>query len=82
MKIDLALEYVMGYLSCGHIEGEVDFAEEEEKDFKTLLKKEKLTNEEENRLNIYKKRIMKSTKIIIDDYSLEDYGEPYWGDLV
>ena len=82
MKIDLALEYVMGYLKYGHIEGEVDFTEEEEKDFKTLLKKEELTDEEEKRLDIYKEKVMKSTKIIIDDYSLEDHGEPYWGDLV
>ena len=82
MKIDLTLEYVMGYLRCGHIEGEVDFTEEEEKDFKTLLKKEELTNEEEERLDIYKEKVMESTEIIIDDYSLEGRGEPYWGDLV
>ena len=40
MKIYMDLGYLVGHLRFGHLEGEVPFSEEEEKEFKELLKKE------------------------------------------
>ena len=39
MKVFMYMDYIRGYLRYGHREGNVDFTEEEEKDFKNLLKR-------------------------------------------
>lgn len=41
MKIYLDLDTIHGRPLYGHLEGEIDFSEEDEKDFLTLLEKER-----------------------------------------
>ena len=85
MKINIPLDYVVGYLRYGHLEGEIDFTEEEEKEFTELLIKESkdtLTKKEEDKLEDYKYQITEFCHVVIDDYSLEDWGHPYWEDLL
>lgn len=86
MKIYMDMDYIRGYLRYGHREGEVNFTEEEEKEFKELLKKEldgeELTNEEYDKLEGYKYEIEEQTSIIVDDFDIEDYGEYHWEDCL
>lgn len=80
------MDYIRGYLRYGHREGEINFTEEEEKEFKELLKKElvgeELTNEEYDKLEGYKYEIEEQTSIIVDDFDIEDYGEYHWEDCL
>lgn len=80
------MDYIRGYVRYGHIEGEINFTEEEEKDFKTLLRKElnyeELTDEETDRLDGYKEDIENHSSIVIDDWGIEDWGEYHWEDLL
>lgn len=81
MKINIPLDYVSGYLRYGHLEGEVELDSEAEKEFKELLKKEinnMLTPEEEDKLEDYKEWIKDECDIIVDDYRIEDWGDPDW----
>lgn len=86
MKIFMYMDYLRGYLRYGHLEGEINFTEEEEKDFKILLKKElnkeEITEEELDRLNEYKEDIRDCSDIVIDDWRIEDYGDMNWEELL
>ena len=86
MKVYMDAEYLMGHLNYGHLEGEVPFSSEEEKDFQNLLKKdlkdEPLSDEENDRLKNYKENILCYTHIVVDDYDLEDIGEYCWEDCL
>jgi hypothetical protein len=86
MKIFMYMDYIRGYLRYGHIEGEINFTEEEEKDFKTLLRKdlnnEKLTDEEADRLEGYKEDIEEHSDIVLDDWRAEDWGDYHWEELL
>lgn len=63
VKFDIPLEYVMGHLRYGHKEGVLELTEEE---FKEL---------QEDPLDfIYNQDILCDLDLIIDDYSVEDYG--------
>ena len=63
VKFDIPLEYVIGYLRHGHKEGILELTEEE---FKKL---------QENPLDfIYSQNILYDLDLVIDDYSVEDYG--------
>ena len=80
------MDYIRGHLRYGHREGEVDFTEEEERDFKTLLKKElnkeEITEEELDRLDGYKENIRDCTEIVVDDWSIDDCGDYHWEELL
>lgn len=80
------LGYLVGHLRFGHFEGEVPFSEEEEKEFKELLKKdlddELLTEEENNKLLDYKETIRDYCNIKADDYEIDDWGDCYWEELL
>lgn len=80
------MDYIRGHLRYGHLEGEVDFTKEEEKDFKDLLKRklneESLTEEESDRLDGYKEWIRDECLIIVDDWRVDDYGEYHWEELL
>jgi len=86
MKIYMDMDYVNGYLRYGHFEGEINFTEEQEKDFKTLLKKElnkeEITEEELDRLDGYKEDIRDCSVIIVDDWRIEDCGGCHWEELL
>ena len=86
MKIYMGLDYISGYLKSGHLEGGVDFSEEKEEDFQALLEKElnneELTEEEMDRLNKYKKRIIGGCQIVVDDYKINDIGDYNWEDCL
>ena len=86
MKVFMYMDYIRGYLRYGHREGNVDFTEEEEKDFKNLLKrqinKDVLTEEELDRLDGYKEIIKDETTIILDDWRIEDCGDYHWEELL
>lgn len=86
MKIFMYMDYIRGYLRYGHLEGEINFTEEEEKDFKTLLRKklnhEKLTDEEADRFDGYKEDIKECSNIIVDDWRVEDCGDYHWEELL
>jgi len=79
------MDYMIGHLRYGHVEGKVDFTEEEEKEFKELLKKEEnfesLTEEESDKLEDYKETLLEHAIIKVDDYEIDDYGEFHWEDL-
>lgn len=85
MEIYMDTIYPRGEISEAHLEGEIDFTEEEEKDFKTLLKKEadreELTEEEFERLENYKEDIREECHIVVDDFYVTDYGDFVWEDL-
>lgn len=54
------LEYVIGYLGCGHIELQMD--DEEYKEYETYTDKEK------------EEYVFENGDLIIDDYEVNDYG--------
>ena len=63
VKFNIPLEYVAGHLRYGHKEGTLELTEEE---FKEL---------QENPLDfIYNQDILCDLNLVIDDYSVEDYG--------
>lgn len=86
MEIYMDLDYVKGYVRYAHLEGDVDFSEEEEKDFKSLLEKdlneEELTDEEYDRLDKYKEEIIDKCYIIVDETDVEDAGNYCWRDCL
>ena len=86
MKVYMDLGYLVGHLRFGHLEGEVPFSEEEEKEFKELLKKDlndrPLTEEEEDKLIGYKETIRDYCNIKVDDYEIDDWGDYYWEELL
>ena len=86
MNIYMDLDYIRGYVRDAHLEGDIDFSEEEEKDFQTLLKKElddeELTNEENDRLEEYKEEIIDSCELVVDWYDIEDKGDYHWEDCL
>lgn len=86
MKIYMTVDFIKGYARYGHLEGEVNFSEEEEKDFRTLLNKEwngeELTPEEAERLDNYKMDIDDNCGLVVDDWEIEDFGDYEWDDLL
>ena len=86
MKVFMYMDYIRGHFRYGHLEGDVDFTEEEEKDFKSLLKKQInkdiLTEEELDRLVGYKEIIKDETTVIIDDWRVDDCGDYHWEELL
>ena len=86
MKIFMYMDYLCGHLRYGHREGEIDFTEEQEKDFKTLLKKElnkeEMTEEELDRLDGYKEDIKECSIIVVDDWRIDDCGDYHWEELL
>jgi hypothetical protein len=86
MKIYMDMDYIVGRLRYGHLEGEIDFTKEQEKDFKTLLKKElnkeEITEEELDRLDGYKEDIRGCSEIIVDDWRIDDCGDYHWEELL
>ena len=76
------MDYIRGHLRYGHLEGDVDFSEEQEKDFKDLLKKDFLTEEELDRLDGYKEWIRDECQIKVDDWRVDDCGEYHWEELL
>lgn len=63
VKFDIPLEYVIGHLRYGHKEGILELTAEE---FERLQKNPKKF--------IYEEEILDVLDLIIDDYSIEDYG--------
>ncbi len=86
MEIWADVDEIKGRVRYGHIEGEVNFSKEEEKDFQTLLKKEieyeKLTEEEQERLDNYKIDIKESCGLVIDDWDIDYWTGIDWNDLL
>ena len=86
MEIYMDTMYPRGEISEAHLEGEIDFTEEEEKDFKALLQKdvdgEELTEEEFERYEKYKEDIRNECQIVIDDFYVNDFGTFVWKDLL
>lgn len=65
IKIRENLDYVMGYLRRGHREGIIDIPDEDFAEF-----------EEEPFDYLERNDLYETSKIIIDDYSIEDFGHP------
>lgn len=63
VKFNIPLEYVSGHLRYGHKEGILELTEEE---FNRL--------KEDPEEFIYEEDILENLNLIIDDYSIEDYG--------
>lgn len=86
MKIFMYMDYLCGRIRYGHLEGEINFTEEQERDFKTLLKKElnkeEITEEELDRLDGYKEDIRDCSEIIVDDWRIDDHGDYHWEELL
>ena len=87
MNIYMNTDYITGRVLDAHFEGEVRFSREEEEDFQTLLKKElinyeELTEEENDRLEKYKKKIIDSCELVLDWYEIDDTGEYHWEDCL
>lgn len=86
MKIYMDMDYIVGRLRYGHLEGEINFTEEQEKDFKTILKKElnkeEITEEELNRLDGYKRDIRDCSIVVVDDWRIDDCGDYHWEELL
>ena len=82
MKINLPVEYVMGHLRRGHLEGVIELNPEAEKEFKELLKRdlkrEILTDEEWNKLKDYKELILEECMIVVDEYEIDGWGDVDW----
>ena len=80
------IDEINGHARYGHLEGEVNFSEEEEKDFQTLLKKEdnyeELTEEEQERLEKYKTDIEESCCPVVDDWEINSWNGINWSDLL
>lgn len=86
MKIDLPVDYIMGYLKYGHLEGVIELDPEAEKEFKELLKKdlneEALTDEEQDKLQDYKESILDECKVVVDEYEIDGWGGVDWRDFL
>ena len=63
VKFDIPLEYVSGHLRYGHKEGILELTEEK---FNRL--------KEDPEEFVYEEDILENLNLIIDDYSIEDYG--------
>lgn len=62
LKISIPLEYIVGHLRYGHIEGEMS-----EEVFKKYQKGEDIDLDD-----------LEDYSIIVDDYEMDDYGEIEW----
>ena len=86
MEIYMDVTYVRATPYEAHLEGEIDFTEAEEEEFKTLLKKEidgeELTDEEYDKLDSYKYEIREHGHVVIEDWYLDDWGDYRWEDLL
>lgn len=86
MKIWMDVDEINAYARFGHLEGEINFSEEEKKDFQTLLKKEnddeELTEEEQERLEYYKEDIKEYCYLVVDDWEMNSYDGINWSDLL
>jgi len=86
MNINMELDYIAGTVKDAHLGGTVRFSEEEEKEFKELLKKdlddEPLTEEENDRLDNYKEEIIANCELIIDWYDIDLMGDYHWEDCL
>lgn len=86
MKVFMYMDYLRGHLRYGHLEGEINFTEEQERDFKTLLKKElnkeEITEEELERLDGYKEDIQERSVVIVDNWRIDDCGDYHWEELL
>ena len=86
MEIYMDINWIKVRINYGHFEVEIDFSEEEEKDFQMLLAKdlngEELTKEESDQLEGYKNVIISESNFILDDYEIDDLGEYEWKDLL
>ena len=86
MKIWMDVDEIDAYARYGHLEGEVNFSAEGEKDFQILLKKEnngeELTEEEQERLENYKLDIEDSYCLVIDDWEINYWNGINWSDLL
>lgn len=65
IKFDIPLEYVMGHLRYGHKEGILELTKEE---FERL--------KENPKDFVYEEDILSNLDLIIDDYEIEDWGNP------
>lgn len=86
IHINLPIDYIEGYITRGHYEGEVEMNEDEINEFKNLLQKkvisgEYLSAEEQEKLDSYKEDILTSCEIVVDDFEIEDSGDIQWQDL-
>ena len=86
MNIWMNVDEINGYVKYGHLEGEVDFSEEEEKDFQILLKKEnngeELTEKEQERLKNYKTDIKNSCSLVVDECRINYWDGIEWRNLL
>jgi len=86
MEIYMDTMYPRGDIWEAHLEGEIDFTEKEEADFKALLQKEvdgeELSDEEFTRLENYKEDIRNECNLVIDDFQINDFGTFVWKDLL
>lgn len=83
MKIYLDVDTMHGRPLYGHLEGEIDFSEEDEKDFLALLEKERkneeeLTEDEADRLQNYKDDILYYSYPVVDDWEFDSYDGVDW----
>ena len=65
VKFNIPLDYVYGYIRYGHKEGILELTE---KEFERLKE-----NPEDF---VYKEDILNNLDLIIDDYRIEDWGDP------
>ena len=63
VKFNIPLDYIMGHLRYGHLEGTLDLTEEEFKE----LEKDPLKFIDDN-------DILGNLELIIDDYRIDDWG--------
>ena len=86
MRIEMDVMYVRATPCSAYLEGDIDFTEKEEKEFKTLLRKEideeELTDEEYDKLDNYKEEIRNCGHIVVEDWYLNDWGDYRWEDLL
>ena len=86
MEIYLDMDYIIGKITGGHLEGYINFSKEEKEEFQNLLSKdlndEKLTVEEDEKLDSYKEEILEHCRFVLDDFEIEDTGEYTWKDLL
>lgn len=83
MLVTIPVDYIIGHLRYGHLEGNVNMTKEESERFNYLNSKsiKNMSKEEQYELDEFAETILESCELLIDDWEIDDYGDICWSEI-